>query len=287
MTATSVRLGDTQAAASLTPRCTPGPTARAALTWSSIRSNSAPAGLRSRRGSPFRSATSTPTPTATRTTFAPTSPMPMADLSRCPSISVTGRQSSPDRHHGRRGKQHHPPDSNTLRTVVDTRGGRPPSSTVRERRPGNPPPLSDWDRGVGGAGMLATEFLSRLGVGELVVVDSDKVEITNLTRLPGALRRDARAILTHPDRPRWARKLGGKIARVITLNGIAVSNALTRLTLALTGLNSDEPIAHHRVHPRRDDHAHGEPARDSGCTVCGIRGITGLEDLRPLPLPRN
>jgi molybdopterin/thiamine biosynthesis adenylyltransferase len=273
--------------------------------------------------------------------------------------------------------------------------------------------------GVGGAGMLAVEFLSRLGVGELVVVDPDKVEITNLTRLPGALRRDACAILTHPSRPGWVRKLGSKLARrkvhvarrlarragqgtkvetyatdvrdaaaaralrdcdyivlaadsatarhlintishqylipaiqvgvkipisasgavgdlfavdrpvvpdlgclrcsglidptklalesipnpvhrkladygtgepapsVITLNGIAVSNALTKLTFALTGLNLDEPIAHHRTHPRRNYHALGEPARNSDCTVCGPRGAIGLGDLRPLPLPRN
>jgi len=45
--------------------------------------------------------------------------------------------------------------------------------------------------GAGGAGMLLVEYLARLGVGEMVVVDPDRVDETNLPRLPGATRRDA------------------------------------------------------------------------------------------------
>lgn len=45
--------------------------------------------------------------------------------------------------------------------------------------------------GAGGAGMLLVEYLARLGVGELIVVDPDRVDSTNLPRLPGATRRDA------------------------------------------------------------------------------------------------
>ena len=67
--------------------------------------------------------------------------------------------------------------------------------------------------GAGGAGMLAIEMLSRLGVGGLVVIDPDTVELTNLNRLPGALRRDACAALTHPDRPAWLRALGRRLSR--------------------------------------------------------------------------
>lgn len=66
--------------------------------------------------------------------------------------------------------------------------------------------------GAGGAGMLAIEMLSRLGVGELVVIDPDKVELTNLNRLPGARRDDAAAALTHPDRPAWLRRVGHRLA---------------------------------------------------------------------------
>lgn len=44
--------------------------------------------------------------------------------------------------------------------------------------------------GAGGAGMLLVEYLARLGVGELIVVDPDRVSGTNLPRLPGARRSD-------------------------------------------------------------------------------------------------
>jgi hypothetical protein len=44
--------------------------------------------------------------------------------------------------------------------------------------------------GCGGIGMLLVEYLSRLGVGHLVVIDPDRVDPTNLPRLPGARRRD-------------------------------------------------------------------------------------------------
>jgi molybdopterin/thiamine biosynthesis adenylyltransferase len=272
--------------------------------------------------------------------------------------------------------------------------------------------------GAGGAGMLAVEMLSRLGVGQLVVVDPDRVELTNLTRLPGAYRRDACAILTGPDRPRWVRRVGLKLSRpkvriaarlarqagqgttveaypvdvrdsaavaalldcdfillaadtaaarhivniishqyliplvqvgvkvpvseigevgdlfaavrpvapdggclrcaglidssqlavdlildrrereladygtgqsspsVITLNAMAVGEALTHITFALTGLNEPGPIVHIRKHARRGARVIGEPHRDDDCKVCGSDGVTALGDLVPLPLPR-
>lgn len=67
--------------------------------------------------------------------------------------------------------------------------------------------------GAGGAGMLAVEMLSRLGVGELVVIDPDKVELSNLTRLPGARPLDACRILTKPDRPEWIQRVGSRLSR--------------------------------------------------------------------------
>lgn len=45
--------------------------------------------------------------------------------------------------------------------------------------------------GAGGAGMLLVEYLARLGVGEMVIVDPDRVDATNLPRLPSATARDA------------------------------------------------------------------------------------------------
>nr|WP_235532898.1 ThiF family adenylyltransferase [Nocardioides sp. Root682] len=44
--------------------------------------------------------------------------------------------------------------------------------------------------GQGGVGSLLTEYLARLGVGSLLLIDGDNVESTNLPRLLGARRRD-------------------------------------------------------------------------------------------------
>lgn len=78
--------------------------------------------------------------------------------------------------------------------------------------------------GAGGAGMIGVEMLARLGAGELIVIDPDKVELTNLNRLPGALRRDAAALLTHPDRPAWLRKIGS----ALSIHKIRVAKRLER-----------------------------------------------------------
>lgn len=45
--------------------------------------------------------------------------------------------------------------------------------------------------GVGGGGSLINEWLARLGVGHIVAVDPQRVEVTNLPRIVGASRRDA------------------------------------------------------------------------------------------------
>jgi hypothetical protein len=45
--------------------------------------------------------------------------------------------------------------------------------------------------GAGGVGSVLVELLSRLGVGSLVVIDPDRVDVTNLPRLLGARQRDA------------------------------------------------------------------------------------------------
>ncbi len=49
--------------------------------------------------------------------------------------------------------------------------------------------------GAGGAGSLIVELLARLGVGEMVIIDDDRVEIHNLPRLIGSCRFDAFAWL--------------------------------------------------------------------------------------------
>jgi len=67
--------------------------------------------------------------------------------------------------------------------------------------------------GAGGVGSLLIEFLARLGVGELVVIDPDRATLTNLPRLVGAARLDALAWLTNERRPVWLRRLGARCAR--------------------------------------------------------------------------
>lgn len=57
--------------------------------------------------------------------------------------------------------------------------------------------------GAGGVGSLLVELLSRLGVGELTVVDPERIESTNLPRLPGARDLDAGISM-----PRLLKRLG-------------------------------------------------------------------------------
>lgn len=47
--------------------------------------------------------------------------------------------------------------------------------------------------GLGGVGSLVSEYLSRLGVGRLLLIDPDPIEETNLSRVVGATLADARA----------------------------------------------------------------------------------------------
>ena len=61
--------------------------------------------------------------------------------------------------------------------------------------------------GLGGAGSLVNEWLARLGVGEIIAVDPEKVDPTNLSRVVGATRWDAHEFLsTH--RWTWLNKIG-------------------------------------------------------------------------------
>jgi molybdopterin/thiamine biosynthesis adenylyltransferase len=66
--------------------------------------------------------------------------------------------------------------------------------------------------GVGGVGILLAEYLGRLGVGEIVVVDPDHVDPTNLPRMVDATGWDAMSWLVAPERPAWVRALGRRMA---------------------------------------------------------------------------
>jgi hypothetical protein len=66
--------------------------------------------------------------------------------------------------------------------------------------------------GGGGAGSLVSLQLARLGVGELVVIDPDRVSVSNLSRIPGASRLDALAWLASLSWPA-ARRIAARFAR--------------------------------------------------------------------------
>jgi len=52
--------------------------------------------------------------------------------------------------------------------------------------------------GAGGAGSIICEHLARLGVGEIVLIDPDRLEPSNLSRVVGSRLRDTLPLLTHP-----------------------------------------------------------------------------------------
>lgn len=59
--------------------------------------------------------------------------------------------------------------------------------------------------GAGGAGSLLVEYLARLGVGELLVIDPDRIDPTNLSRVVGSRQADIRPWLTHDRMPQFIR----------------------------------------------------------------------------------
>lgn len=67
--------------------------------------------------------------------------------------------------------------------------------------------------GAGGVGMLLVQTLSRLGVGTLVVIDPDRVDPTNLPRLPEATRADAMEWLDRAGRRPVFRTVARRFAR--------------------------------------------------------------------------
>lgn len=66
--------------------------------------------------------------------------------------------------------------------------------------------------GAGGVGSLLVLYLARLGVGHLIIVDPERIEPSNLPRVTGSTRFDARTWLTAHGRPDWVRKLGARFA---------------------------------------------------------------------------
>ena len=67
--------------------------------------------------------------------------------------------------------------------------------------------------GLGGAGSLLAEYLGRLGVGQFVLVDPDRAELSNLPRLIAASRLDALSLNAGAAAPDWVRRVSVHFAR--------------------------------------------------------------------------
>lgn len=68
--------------------------------------------------------------------------------------------------------------------------------------------------GLGGIGSLVAEYLSRLGVGTLVLVDPDRIEPPNLSRVVGSTRRDALLPFTGASSPEGIRSRAARLAKL-------------------------------------------------------------------------
>ncbi len=77
--------------------------------------------------------------------------------------------------------------------------------------------------GVGGGGSLVNQMLARLGVGHILAVDPDSVEESNLSRIPGATRRDALGVLPGVRLPLFRR-----LAKRTVRSKVAVAERMAR-----------------------------------------------------------
>jgi len=99
--------------------------------------------------------------------------------------------------------------------------------------------------GVGGVGSLVSEYLSRLGVGHIVAIDPDRIEIPNLPRVAGSTRRDACSWLARPRMPRVFRRFGERLSRSKVHIAARVAQAANRCINfeAVVGTVIDDAVA--------------------------------------------
>lgn len=98
--------------------------------------------------------------------------------------------------------------------------------------------------GLGGGGSLLNEWLSRLGVGHIVAIDFDRMDVTNRPRIVGANHWDAMAWLAKQRNP-WLQQLGKRFARYkvhIAQRVARQANSSIRYD-AIVGNILDEPTA--------------------------------------------
>jgi molybdopterin/thiamine biosynthesis adenylyltransferase len=103
--------------------------------------------------------------------------------------------------------------------------------------------------GAGGAGSQINQILARLGVGQIVLIDDDRVETSNLPRLVGATRFDAHTWMTDTSRPAWIRRLGARAAatKVDVARRVARTASRSTNVEAVVGSVADPEVARHLI----------------------------------------
>lgn len=85
--------------------------------------------------------------------------------------------------------------------------------------------------GLGGVGSLVTEYLSRLGVRHFMLIDGDRVEMSNLSRIAGATSEDARVGRLKVDVAERVIRDANRNAEVISIpEDVAKESVARRLT---------------------------------------------------------
>lgn len=93
--------------------------------------------------------------------------------------------------------------------------------------------------GLGGAGSMAADMLARLGVGSLVLIDPDRIESSNLSRIVGSGRSDLEVHAGRLRRHKW--RPGAKVSALkvdIAARNISDSGLGTELRLFHTSTNA-------------------------------------------------
>lgn len=78
--------------------------------------------------------------------------------------------------------------------------------------------------GAGGVGSLLVEYLARLGVGHIVLVDDDRISLSNLSRVVGATRWDAR----YPFSLEWMPQIIRRTAERFSVKKIRIAQRVAK-----------------------------------------------------------
>jgi len=96
--------------------------------------------------------------------------------------------------------------------------------------------------GGGGGGSILNELLAHLGTGELVIVDPDRVDVTNLPRVIGARPWDAKAWMVNESRPAWLQQVGAKLqTKKVRIAARVARRANPRIKVHALFASVDEP----------------------------------------------